>query len=70
MTVALRSPELVGALVPVDNAPADAILGGDFHNYLRGLREVEEACTTTQAEADRILQDYEKVRADGNRSMN
>ena len=60
MTVALRSPNLLRALVPVDNAPIDANLKSDFHKYVRGLREVEESAPAKQIEADEILQKYEK----------
>lgn len=62
MTVALRSPNLLGALIPVDNAPVDASLKSDFRKYLQGMREIEEAGVTKQAEADQILQKYEDVR--------
>lgn len=62
MTVALRSPSSLRALVPVDNAPVDANLKSDFHKYVRGLREIEERGLQKQVEADAILQDYEKVR--------
>lgn len=61
MTVALRSPQLVGALIPVDNAPVDANLKSDFHKYVQGLRDIEDAQVKTQAEADKILKLYEKV---------
>ena len=61
MTVALRSPRLVKALVPVDNAPIDANLKSNFYQYVKGLRDVEERGITKQAEADDILKGYEKV---------
>ena len=61
MTVALRSPHLVGALIPVDNAPIDANLKSDFHKYLQGMRDIEEAQVRRQAEADDILKKYEEV---------
>lgn len=59
MTVALRSPTLVGALIPVDNAPIDANLRSDFHRYVEGMREIEEARVAKQFEADLILRKYE-----------
>ena len=62
MTVALRSPKTVSALVPVDNAPVDANLSSDFPKYIQGMREVEEAGVKRQAEADTILKKYAKVR--------
>ena len=61
MTVALQSPQLVGALIPVDNAPVDADLKSDFHKYVQGLRDVEEAQVKNQKEADDILKKYEEV---------
>ena len=61
MTVALRSPHLVGALIPVDNAPVDANLKSDFHKYVQGMRDIEEAQVKRQAEADDILKKYEEV---------
>lgn len=61
MTIALRSPTLLGALIPVDNAPVDANLADDFHKYLVGMREIEEAEIKKQAEADQILKKYEDV---------
>lgn len=64
MTVALRSPTILRAVIPVDNAPVDANLKSDFHKYVRGLREIEEQEPQKQAEADAILQNYEKERMD------
>lgn len=60
MTVALKSPKLVKALVSVDNAPVDANLKSNFHQYVRGLREVEERRVRKQGDADEILTSYEK----------
>ena len=61
MTLALRSPELVHNIVSVDNAPLDAALLSNFGKYIQGMKKVEDARVTRQAEADRILQDYEEV---------
>ena len=61
MTVALRSPRLLGALIPVDNAPIDANLKSDFHKYVQGMRDIEKAQVKKQAEADDILRKYEEV---------
>ncbi|KAM0794299.1 Alpha/Beta hydrolase protein [Usnea florida] len=61
MTVALRSPRLLGALIPVDNAPIDANLKSDFHKYVRGMRDIEKAQVEKQAEADDILKKYEEA---------
>lgn len=62
MVVALRRPELVANLIPVDNAPVDAALKSDFGKYVQGMRKVEEAKISKQSEADEILKDYEEVR--------
>ncbi|PYI29541.1 alpha/beta-hydrolase [Aspergillus indologenus CBS 114.80] len=60
MTVALESPRLVSALVPVDNAPRNAPLKSDFGKYVRGMQEVEAARVTKQSDADKILKEYEE----------
>jgi len=61
MTLALRKPQLIENLVSVDNAPLDAALLSDFAKYIQGMRKIEESEVTRQAEADKILQDYEEV---------
>ena len=61
MTVALRSPRLVSALIPVDNAPLRSSLPSDFAKYVRSMQEVESAKVTKTSDADKILQKYEEV---------
>lgn len=61
MTMALKSPNRLKALVAVDNAPVHAILQSDFSKYVQGLQEVERAKVSKQLEADEILKLYEKV---------
>ncbi|KFH46242.1 Abhydrolase domain-containing protein-like protein [Hapsidospora chrysogenum ATCC 11550] len=61
MTLALRSPELVANIVSVDNAPADKVLGRGFAEYVRGMKRIQDANVTRQAEADKILEEYEEV---------
>jgi hypothetical protein len=61
MTLALRSPELIHDIVSVDNAPLDAALLSNFGKYIQGMKKIEEAGVTRQAEADKILVDYEEV---------
>ena len=61
MTVALQSPARVSSLVPVDNAPADAVLKGNFAKYTQGMRKIMETQVTKAVEADHILQDFEEV---------
>ena len=61
MVVALRSPERVSSLIPVDNAPIDAALKSDFGKYIQGMRKIEDAHVTKQSDADSILLEFEKV---------
>ncbi|MCJ1256591.1 hypothetical protein MMC24_004415 [Lignoscripta atroalba] len=61
MSVALRSPQTVGALIPVDNAPVDATLKSDFAKYVQGMRKIQQAHVTKQVEADSILKDFEEA---------
>ncbi|EAW08465.1 putative alpha/beta hydrolase [Aspergillus clavatus NRRL 1] len=61
MTVALRSSDLVSALIPVDNAPVNAPLKSDFGKYVRGMQEVESQKVTKQSDADKILREYEEA---------
>jgi hypothetical protein len=61
MTLALRSPQLIENIVSVDNAPLDATLPSDFAKYIQGMRKIEESEVIRQAEADKILQDYEEA---------
>lgn len=62
MAVALRAPEYVSALIPVDNAPVNAALQSDFHKYIRGMQKIEDEKVSTQSDANKILEHYEKVR--------
>jgi pimeloyl-ACP methyl ester carboxylesterase len=61
MCVALRSPDKVANLIPVDNAPVDAALKSDFGTYVQGMREVEKVKIKRQSEADELLKPYAKV---------
>jgi pimeloyl-ACP methyl ester carboxylesterase len=61
MTLALQSPELVHDIISVDNAPIDAALLSGFGKYVQGMKKIEEAGVTRQAEADAILKDFEEV---------
>jgi pimeloyl-ACP methyl ester carboxylesterase len=60
MTLALQSPEIVHDIVSVDNAPIDAALLSGFGKYVQGMKKIEEAGVTKQAEADKILAEYEE----------
>jgi hypothetical protein len=61
MAVALSSPNLISDIVAVDNAPVDATLSRDFAEYVRAMKKIEDAQTTRQADADKILQEVEEV---------
>lgn len=61
MTLALRSPDAVGALISVDNAPVDAALKNGFVKYVQGMKEIDDSKVTKQADADGILKKYENV---------
>lgn len=58
MCVALRRPELVRDLIPVDNAPVDAALKSDFGKYVQGMKKVEAAQPKRQSEADTIIKPF------------
>jgi hypothetical protein len=62
MAVALRAPERVSALIPVDNAPVNASLKSDFPKYVRGMQKIEAEKVSKQSDANKILEDYEEVR--------
>jgi hypothetical protein len=61
MTLALKSPDMIQNIVSVDNAPQDVALLSNFGQYIQGMKKIEEAGITKQAEADEILKDYEEV---------
>ena len=61
MTIALRHPQSIRALVSVDNAPIDAVLTSDFPKYIQGMRKILEAKVKRQIDADAILKNYEEV---------
>ncbi|KAI9824826.1 MAG: hypothetical protein M1826_007248 [Phylliscum demangeonii] len=61
MTLALRRPGLVRALVAVDNAPMDAALPNDFGRYIVGMRTVEAGRVTTRRAADALLSEFEEA---------
>jgi len=60
MVVALRRRVPIANLIPVDNAPVDAALKGDFGKYVQAMRRIENTLgITKQSQADKILQHYE-----------
>lgn len=52
---------MIEDIVSVDNAPLDGALLSDFAKYIQGMRKIEEKEVTRQAEADKILRDYEEA---------
>ena len=61
MALALKKPDDVADIVAVDNAPVDALLSSDFPSYIRGMKKVDRSNVTKLAEADKILEEVEKV---------
>jgi len=61
MALALHEPDLIESIIAVDNAPVDVRLESDFARYIQGMKKIDEAGVTKQAEADKILEPYEKV---------
>jgi pimeloyl-ACP methyl ester carboxylesterase len=61
MALALRNPQTISALIPVDNSPIDAALASDFGKYVQGMRVIEDAKLTKQSDADAVLQKYEEA---------
>ena len=61
MAVALQKPDSIANIISVDNAPVDARLESDFARRIQGMKKIDEAGITRQAEADKILEPYEKV---------
>jgi len=60
MTLALKEPDLIADIVSVDNAPLDAALLSNVGKYIQAMKRIEEAGVTRQAEADKILKEYEE----------
>lgn len=62
LTLCLHAPDVVSAVVAVDNCPVHNVpLPEDFPRYLRGLECVEQAKIRTHAEGERILAEFEEV---------
>ncbi|KAK9451881.1 Alpha/Beta hydrolase protein [Limtongia smithiae] len=59
MAVALRRPELVDAVVAVDNAPIDAALSSDIPRYVDALRRIERMGLKSVNDAFAVLGKYE-----------
>lgn len=61
MALALRSSNLLKALVSIDNAPVRGTLKSNFANYIEGMQQVEKARVMRQSEAEEILKSFETV---------
>ncbi|KAF3479578.1 alpha/beta hydrolase fold protein [Arthroderma uncinatum] len=59
MILALRAPDLVSAVISVDNSPISTRLSDNFLSYVQAMQEIEKAGVTRQKEADEILQRVE-----------
>lgn len=58
MAVALREPNLVSKLIPVDNSPLSTALGSEFPRYVQGMQAVDRARPHSQKEAAEIMAKY------------
>lgn len=61
MAMSLRRPDLVAAMISVDNSPVNARLSAQFPKYIKGLQEIEAAKVKSSKEAYKILSKYEPV---------
>ncbi|KAM5437537.1 putative ribonuclease III [Microsporum canis] len=59
MLLALRSPDLVSAVISVDNSPTSTRLSESFPSYIKAMQEIEMASVTKHSEADEIMQRVE-----------
>lgn len=59
MAISFRRPDLVAAMISVDNSPADGKLSSSFPRYVEGLKQVEAANINTSKEAYKVLSKYE-----------
>jgi pimeloyl-ACP methyl ester carboxylesterase len=58
MLLALNHPDLVSALIAVDNSPVDVPLKSNFHAYVTGMRQISRSAVKKQSEADQILKSF------------
>lgn len=61
MHLALRAPDLISAIISVDNSPNKTKLSEKFPAYIKYMQEIENAGVTKQSEADEILRRVEPV---------
>ncbi|EFR01145.1 abhydrolase domain-containing protein 11 [Nannizzia gypsea CBS 118893] len=59
MHLALRAPDLISAIISVDNSPTKTKLSENFPAYIKTMQEIENAGVTKQSEADEILRRVE-----------
>lgn len=59
MALSLTRPEMVSALIAVDNAPIDSVLNSSFGKYIEGMKEIERKKVNSTKEAYRIMAKYE-----------
>ncbi|DAA77456.1 TPA_exp: hypothetical protein A8136_6716 [Trichophyton benhamiae CBS 112371] len=59
MHLALRAPDLISAIISVDNSPNKTKLSERFPAYIKSMQEIENAGVTKQSEADEILRRVE-----------
>lgn len=59
MAVSLRRPDIVKALIPVDNAPIDAQLSSTFPRYARAMKRIQASNLKSSKEAYEIMEEVE-----------
>lgn len=59
MAVALRSPKLVSALIPVDNSPVSSPLSVDFRRYILAMQEIDRMGLHRQKQMQEIMDSAE-----------
>ncbi|KAF5111336.1 hypothetical protein DV495_003955 [Geotrichum candidum] len=60
MAVSLRRPDIVKALIPVDNAPIDAQLNSSFPRYARAMKRIEASNLKSSKDAFKIMGEVEE----------
>lgn len=60
MAVSLRRPDLIRALIPVDNAPIDAQLSTTFPRYARAMKRIEASNFKSNKDAYKVMSEVEQ----------
>lgn len=60
MAMSFRRPDLVSALIPVDNSPVGQRLSKQFVDYIAAFKEIQSSQIKTQKEAFQVMGKYER----------